>query len=87
MTNDKILKERQNCQFQFSKGLNNLVLGKLRLRKKEHSLELLHKKRKLTAVTLDVPNYASPRFRPVDRFWSQGSDICRQAVRERNLDP
>ena len=32
-TNDKILKERENCQFQFPKGLNNLVL---RLRNKEH---------------------------------------------------
>ena len=37
VTNAKILKEGQNCQFQFLKGLNNLVLGKLRLRKREHS--------------------------------------------------
>ena len=29
-----------------------------------------------------------PRFRPVDRFWSQIiSDTCHQAVRERNVDP
>jgi len=27
----------------------------------------------------------SLRFRPNGRFWSQGSDTCRQAVRERNI--
>ena len=29
----------------------------------------------------------SPRFRPGGRFWSQVSDTCRQAVRERNVGP
>ena len=29
----------------------------------------------------------SPRFRPDDRFWSNGSDTCRQAVRDRNVGP
>ena len=29
----------------------------------------------------------SPRFRPGGRFWSQVSDICRQAGRERNIGP
>ena len=28
-----------------------------------------------------------PRFRPCDRFWSQGSDTSRQAVMERKLGP
>ena len=29
----------------------------------------------------------SPRFRPGGRFWSQVSDACRQAGRERNVGP
>ena len=79
-TNDKILKERENCQFQFPKGLNNLFL---RLRKKSTQTILrtnyLHKNKKMSAVTLDVAperptERCSPRFRPGDRFWSQRSN-------------
>ena len=45
-----------------------------------------------SAVPLDaVPERrtkrCSPRFRPGDRFWSQVSDTCRQALRERNVGP
>ena len=29
----------------------------------------------------------SPRFRPGGRFWSQISDTCREAGRERNVGP
>ena len=29
----------------------------------------------------------SPRFRPGGRLWNQGSDTCRQAVRERSVGP
>ena len=52
----------------------------------------LHKDRKMSAVPLDVAperrtERCSPRFRPGDRFWSQVSDTCRQAVRERNVGP
>ena len=58
VTNDKILNEKQNCQFQFSIEVNNLVLGKLCLRKKSTQNILrtyyFHKKRKLSAVTLEV---------------------------------
>ena len=51
-----------------------------------------HKKKKLSAVPLDVAperctKRCSPRFRPGGRFWSQVSDTCRQAVRERNVGP
>ena len=52
----------------------------------------LHKENKMSAVPLDaVPERrtkrCSPRFRPGDRFWSQVSDTCRQALRERNVGP
>ena len=51
-----------------------------------------HKTKKLSAVPLDVAperctKRCSPRFRPGGRFWSQVSDTCRQAVRERNVGP
>ena len=51
-----------------------------------------HKKKKLSAVPLDVSperctKRCSPRFRPGGRFWNQVSDTCRQAVRERNVGP
>ena len=51
-----------------------------------------HKKRKMSAVPLDVAperrtKRCSPRFRPGGRFWSQVSDTCRQAGRERNVGP
>ena len=46
----------------------------------------------MSTVPLDVAperrtERCSPRFRPGDRFWSQVSDACRQAVRERNVGP
>ena len=49
-----------------------------------------HTKKKLSTVPLDVvpercAKRCSPRFRPGGRFWSQVSDTCRQAVRERNV--
>ena len=52
----------------------------------------LHKKRKISAVPLDVAperrtEQHSPRFRPGARFCNQASDTCRQAVRERNVGP
>ena len=52
----------------------------------------LHKKSKMNAGLLDVAperrtERCSPRFRPGDRFWSQVSDNCRQALRERNVGP
>ena len=48
--------------------------------------------RKMSAVLLDVaPEHrteqCSLRFRPCDRFWNQGSDTCRQALKERNVCP
>ena len=50
------------------------------------------KTKKLSAVPLDVgpgrfTKRCSPRFRPRVCFWSQVSDTCRQAVRERNVGP
>ena len=50
----------------------------------------LHKKRKISALPLEVApesraERCSPRFRPGGRFWNKGSDTCRQAVRERNV--
>ena len=58
------------------------VLGYLRMRQQN---------RKAT-VPLDVvperrTERCSPRFRPGGRFWSQVSDTCRQAGRERNVGP
>ena len=52
----------------------------------------LHKEGKISAVPLEVEperrtERCSPRFRPGDRFWSQVSDTCRQALRERNVGP
>ena len=52
----------------------------------------LHKNSKMSAVPLDVAperrtERCSPRFRPGGRFWSQVSDTCRQAGRERNVGP
>ena len=46
----------------------------------------------MSAVPLDVAperrtEQCSPRFRLGDRFWSQVSDACRPAVRERNVGP
>ena len=46
----------------------------------------------MSAVPLDVvperrTKRCTPRFRSGDRFWSQGSDTCWQAVRERNVGP
>ena len=46
----------------------------------------------MSAVPLDVAperrtERYSPRFRPGDRFWSQVSDTCRPALRERNVSP
>ena len=54
--------------------------------------ENYHKTKKLSAVPLDVvpercTERCSPRFRPGGRFWSQVSDTCRQAGRERNVGP
>ena len=60
--------------------------------KKKTKSSNLHKNNKLRAVPLDVAPERrtkrwSPRFRPGGRFWSQVSDTCRQAVRERNVGP
>ena len=46
----------------------------------------------MKVVPLDVvperrTEQCSPRFRPGDRFWSQVTDTCRQAGRERNVGP
>ena len=46
----------------------------------------------MSAVPLDVAperrtKRCSPRFRPGGRSWSQVSDTCRQALRERNVGP
>ena len=68
--------------FFLTRMVGNSVLRKLRMRR-------LNTKR---AVPLDVvperrTKRCSPRFRPGGRFWSQVSDTCRQAVRERNVGP
>ena len=73
-------------------GSNKVVQGDLRLLKKDNPEETLHKESKMSSVPLDaVPERrterCSPRFRPGDRFWSQVSDTCRQALRERNVGP
>ena len=52
----------------------------------------MRKQNAKSAVPLDaVPERrtkrCSPRFQPGGRFWNQGSDTCRQAVRERNVGP
>ena len=59
---------------------------------KQNKTLYLYEERKISAVPLDaVPERrterCSPRFRPGDRFWSQVSDTCRQALRERNVGP
>ena len=59
-------------------------------RQKQNKTLYLQKKRKMSAVPLDVAperrtKRCSPRFRPGGRFWSQVSDTCRQALRERNV--
>ena len=58
------------------------VLGELRMRQQNTK----------ATVPLDVvperrTERCSPRFRPGGRFWSQVSDTCRQAGRERNVGP
>ena len=58
------------------------VLGELRMR--QQNIKAI--------VPLDVvperrTERCSPRFRPGGRFWSQVSDTCRQAGRERNVGP
>ena len=68
--------------FDLTHGVGNSVIGKLRMRK-------LNTK---SAVPLDVApklrtQRCSPRFWPGGRFWSQVSDTCRQAGRERNVGP
>ena len=57
-------------------------LGSLRMRQQNA----------IATVPLDVAperrtERCSPRFRPGGRFWSQVSDTCRQAGRERNVGP
>ena len=69
----------------------NLIVWQMKKQKQNKTL-YLHKKRKMSAVPLDVAperrtKRCSPRFRPGDRFWSQVSDTCRQALRERNVGP
>ena len=66
-------------------------LGNLFLCKKEQTY-YLHNEQKMTTVPLDVAperrtKRCSPRFQPGGRFWNQGSDTCRQAVRERIVGP
>ena len=61
-------------------------------KQKQNKTPHLHKKRKMSAVPLDVAperrtKRCSPRFRPGDHFWSQVLDTCRQALRERNVGP
>ena len=68
-----------------------LIVWQMKKQKQNKTL-YLHKKRKMSAVPLDVAperrtERCSPRFRPGDRFWSQVSDTCRQALRERNVGP
>ena len=68
-----------------------LIVWQMKKQKRNKTL-YLHKKRKMSAVPLDVAperrtERCSPRFRPGDRFWSQVSDTCRQALRERNVGP
>ena len=69
----------------------NLIVWQMKKQKQNKTL-YLHKKRKMSTVPLDVAperrtKRCSPRFRPGDRFWSQVSDTCRQALRERNVGP
>ena len=68
-----------------------LIVWQMKKQKQDKTL-YLHKKRKMSAVPLDVAperrtERCSPRSRPGDRFWSQVSDTCRQALRERNVGP
>ena len=68
-----------------------LIVWQMKTQKQNKTL-YLHKKRKMSAVPLDVAperrtKRCSPRFRPGDRFWSQVSDTCRQALRDRNVGP
>ena len=59
------------------------------MQKRVSRTHYLDKKKKMTAVPLDVAperrtERYSPRFRPGDRFWSHGSETCRQAAKEIN---
>ena len=66
----------------FTNMVRTSVLGELRMRQENTE----------ATVPLDVvperrTERCSPRFRPGGRFWSQVSDTCRQAGRERNVGP
>ena len=72
--------------------LGNLFRKPVPVQKRGPKTHYLHKKQKMITVPLDVAperrtKRCSPRFRPGGRFWNQGSDTCRQAVRERSVGP
>ena len=72
-------RERENCCFRLSKGLKDLLVGKLSSAKKRVSDHINCLKKGKWAQYLDgAPEgrteRRSPRFRPDDRFWSKGSD-------------
>ena len=74
------------------KWLGNLFRKPDSVQKRQAKTHHLHKKQKMRTVPLDVApelrtKRCSPRFRPGGRFWNQGSDTCRQAVRERSVGP
>ena len=60
----------------------SLVLGELRMRPQNTKATV-----PLDMVPERRTERCSPRFRPGGRFWSQVSDTCRQAGRERNVGP
>ena len=84
---------------QFCKDYGKVTLSKMTclgnlvtMLKREPKTHYLHKKQKMKTVPLDVAperrtKRCSPRFRPGGRFSNQGSDTCRQAVRESTVGP